>query len=387
MGVTVAAETRELDGLVPRETVAARRESDVVDTLRAASAERSAVVLWGGGTRIEIGSPLERYDVALDMRALSGIVDHQPDDLTVTVRAGTTVAELAEALARHGQWWPVEVGGSERATVGGTIASAASGASRYRYGHPRDRVIGARAVLGDGTAVHSGGRVVKNVSGYDLSRTWCGSFGTLAAITEISLKLLPLPPVRVTLRADLPDPTFAYTQLRVLLRERLPFDALAVGSGERASLGSPTWTSAFIRLAGTAAAVERLRAAVSRVLGPVQEVDGAIWQRIADLPVTSPSVMRGTWPPGEPVDVYPANAVWYAGVEMVLALDEPDPDDVTELRSAAEGRGGALVLEKAPLDLRRALGVWGTPRTPPEVAARLRQRFDPQGVLAPGRMP
>ena len=388
MGLTeVASATLAIDGLVPSRTVVARTESDVVDALRAANANGAAVVLWGGGTRIGIGGPLERYDVALELRGLSGIVEHEPADMTITVRAGTTVADLAAALEPHHQWWPVEVAHPERATVGGTIASAVAGASRLRYLHPRDWVIGARAVLGDGTATHAGGRVVKNATGYDLPRLYSGSFGTLCAITEVSLKLAPLPDRTLTLRADVPDLAYAYERSRELLRTRLPLDAIAVVTGEAASLGSPTWTSIFVRLAGNDAAVERLRGAVETELGTMGEAPPDTWQRIADMPADAPMTVRATWSAGEPVEVYPANALWYPGVEILFTLDERDPDDLRELRALVEGRAGAVVLERAPVELKRALGSWGTPRASADIDRRLRALFDPRGVLAPGRMP
>ncbi len=388
MGLTqVAAAPFAIDDLGPREVVAAASEDDVMHAIRAANETREAIVLWGGGTRIEVGGPLERYDVALDLRALAGIVEHEPADMTATLRAGTTVAELQAALAEHGQWWPVEVAHPERATVGGTIAGAAAGPSRFRYYHPRDWVIGARAVLGDGTPTHAGGRVVKNATGYDLARMYSGSFGTLCAIVEVSLKLAPLPEGRVTLRAELPDLTFAYQRVRELLRERLPLDAIAVATGEHASLGSPTWTAVLVRVAGNAATTERLRRAVERTFGAMEEVSGDVWRRLADLPTDAPMTVRATWPAGEPVEVYPANALWYPGIEILYTLDEREPEDVRELREVAESRGGAVVLEKVPPDMKRALGVWGTPRVPPGIARELRARFDPRGVLAPGRLP
>jgi glycolate oxidase FAD binding subunit len=388
VGLTpLATDVRTLDGLAPREVVHAADEAEVVSAIRDANEAGDAVVLWGGGTRIDIGGPLERYDVALDLRGLRGIVDHEPADLTATVRAGTTIAELQAALAPHGQWWPVEVAHPERATVGGTLASAAAGPTRFRFLHPRDWAIGARAVLGDGTPTHAGGRVVKNATGYDLTRMYSGSFGTLCAIVELSLKLMPLPERRLSLRADLPEIAISYDRVRALLRERLPLDAIAVTSGEAASLGSPTWNAVFVRLAGNAAAVDRLRASVERVLGEMTEVDDAIWTRIADLPADAPMTVRGSWPASEPVEVYPGNALWYPGLEIFYTLDEQPPDDVRALREAAESRAGAVVLEKASLELKRSVGVWGTPRAPAEVTRRLRTLFDPRHVLAPGRLP
>ena len=387
MGLTVAAETFAIDGMTPRRHVAATSEADVVGAIRAANGDGEAIVLWGGGTRIGIGDPPLRYDVALDLRGLSGIVQHEPADLTVTVRAGTTVAELQSALAPHGQWWPVEVAHPERATVGGTIASAADGPARYRYFHPRDWTIGARAVLGDGTLTKAGGRVVKNVTGYDLTRMYSGSYGTLCALVEVSLKLVPLAARRVTLRADMPNLGFAYRATRELVRERLPLDAIALVTGPvTETLGGPTWTTLFVRIAGGDAAVGRLRAAIERRLGAV-EAPGDVWQRIADLPADAPMAVRGTWPAGQPVELYPASSVWYPGVEIHHLVDEQEADDLRTMREAAESSAGAMVIERAPVALRRALGTWGTPRVPLDVARRLRALFDPRGVLAPGRVP
>jgi len=383
-----SATTYAIDGRVPARHVEARSEADVVDAIRAANDRGEAIVLWGGGTRIGIGDPPERYDVALDLRGLRGIVDHQPGDLTVTVRAGTTVAELQAALAEHRQWWPVEVAHPDGATVGGTIASAADGPARYRYFHPRDWVIGVRAVLGDGTLTKAGGRVVKNVTGYDLSRLYSGSFGTLCALVEVSLKLVPLPERRVTVRADLPTPKHAYPTVRQFVRERIPLDAIALLTGPVTEpLGGPTWTALFTRVAGTSAAVDRLTGAVRQALGAQVEVEDDVWRRIADLPADAPTSVRATWPAGRPLDLYATSSVWYPGIEIQHLLDEHEAEDLSALRAAAEASGGALVIERAPVELRLAVGTWGTPRIPLEIARRLRERFDPNGVLAPGRMP
>lgn len=376
-----------IDGMTPARHVAARSAEDVESAIREANEEREAVVLWGGGTRIGIGDPPERYDVALDLRGLRGIVDHEPADLTVTVRAGTTLAELAAALAPHGQRWPVEVAHPERATVGGTLASAANGPSRLRAFHPRDHTIGCRAVLGDGTLTRAGGRVVKNVTGYDLTRLYSGSYGTLAALVELSLKLEPVPERTLTLRADLPDPSFAYRATRELLRARHELDAVAVLMGDVGDDICPSWTALYVRIAGSDAVVARVRTAL-QVRLPLEEAPDDVWGRIAALPADAPTSMRAVWPAAELVEVYPQRAVWYPGVDVMHILDdEVDPEHARALRAGFEGRNGALVIERAPTGLRRAVGTWGTPRLPLEIARRLRDAFDPRGVLAPGRMP
>jgi FAD/FMN-containing dehydrogenase len=185
VGLSLAT-SRAIDGLEPSRVVRPRDAAEVADVIRAANGAREAVVLWGGGTRIGVGDAPARYDAAVDLSGLSGVVEHTAADLVCTVRAGTTLAELADALAPSGQRWPVHAADPERATVGGTIASAAPAPSRLRFQHPRDWTIGCEAVLGDGTRARAGGRVVKNVSGFDLTRLYAGTYGTLAALVEVA---------------------------------------------------------------------------------------------------------------------------------------------------------------------------------------------------------
>jgi len=387
--VTAAADTAAfaIDGMMPARRLRAESERDVVEAIRAANAGREAVVLWGGGTRISIGDPPRRYDTALELSGLRGVVEHEPGDLTITVRAGTTMAELDALLAPHGQWWPVEVAHPHRATVGGTLASAAGGPSRYRYFHVRDWTIGATAVLGDGTLARAGGRVVKNVTGYDLTRMYSGSYGTLCALTELSLKLAPRPRTKLTLRADMLGLETAYAVTRELLRARLPLDAIALVTGLAALAIGPRDLSLYVRLAGDEATVARLRADVARRLDVVEGADD-VWPRIAALPAEATTSVRGTWPAARPVEAYAVSTVWYPGIETLHILDDQEGAELLrQVREVAESQSGALVLERAPTALRRQLGTWGTPRVPPVIAARLRERFDPNGVLAPGRLP
>lgn len=376
-----------IDGVDPKRHVAADTVDEVVSAVREANVAREAAVIWGGGTQIAVGDAPARYDVALDLSGLRGVVAHEPADLTVTVLAGTTMSELAAVLASHGQRWPVEVADPDRATVGGTLASAASGPSRLRYFHPRDRTIGCSAVLGDGTLTHAGGRVVKNVTGYDLTRLYSGSFGTLAVLVELTLKLDPIPERTLTLRADLPDPSMGYRAAREITALGLPLDGLAVLMGNVDEELCPTWTALYVRLAGTDAAVERVSAAVRRA-APLTEASSDVWTRIASLPARSPISLRATWPPSERLEIYPERAVWYPGVDVMHILDSTvDADHIRGVRAGLEASGGALIVERAPTEVRRAVGTWGTPRLPLEIARRLRSAFDPNGVLAPGRMP
>src|SRR5205807_1973744 len=299
----------EIDGLRPAEVVRAETEAHVVDAIRAANERGEAVLVASGRTRLDVGDPLERCDTVLELSSLRGLIEHEAGDLVATVRAGTTLTDLADALAQTKQRWPVEAGAPDRATVGGTIASAAFGPSRLRYFHPRDWILGAKVVLGDATCVRSGGKVVKNVTGYDLTRLWSGTFGTLAAICEVTLKLTAIPERTTTLQADLSVP-------------------------------------------------EALRIA-------------------AELHTT-----------GLPLDFVGYDAVIYPANGAAFLLRAIDRATFRRIRSDLEAMGGYAVLERAGPDYKRAVGgAWGASGIPNAIARELKTRFDPRGVLAPGRLP
>ena len=389
MGIAVRPDIHVIDGMAPVSITRATNEADVVDAIRGANERGEAIVIAGGGTRLGVGDAPSRYDVALDVSALRGIVEYEPGDLVATVRAGTTLAELAGALAPRKQRWPVEPGLPLRATIGGTLASAAGGPSRLRYFHPRDWVIGARVVLGDGTAVRSGGRVVKNVTGYDLTRLWSGTFGTLVAVVELTLKLTAIPERTVSLVAELDVPT-AFEAASALHASGLPVDALAIVTGEAVGgLDARGEAALLVRLTGPAAAVRRLGREV-RERVRCRDVANEAWDRVAALPLEAKWTARIAWPAatrpavqftGYPAVIYPANSTAY----LLRSIDRAT---FGKVRASHEAVGGIAVLERASAEYKReAGGAWGAPRVPLAIAHALKERFDPRGVLAPGRMP
>jgi glycolate oxidase FAD binding subunit len=326
-------------------------------------------VLWGGGTRIGVGAPPQRYDTAIDLRGLSGVVDHSPPDLVCTVRAGTTLAALDARLSASGQRWPVEVADAERATVGGTIASAAPSPSRLRWQHPRDWVIGCTAVLGDGTIARAGGRVVKNVTGYDLTRLYSGTFGTLAAIADVSLKLVAVDESVRTFRIE---GSGAIDDLR-----RLPLDSLVLVSGRESAL--------YVRVAGLFAAADRLAREIAK--HGASELDPVTWARSVFPSADASFVARASVPPWREREITSGDAIAYVGTGSSFFVGERSDAEIRDLRERCERMGGALVLERADASRKRALGVWGTPRKTARIDLALKTRFDPKGVLAPGRLP
>jgi glycolate oxidase FAD binding subunit len=194
--VRTAGDGDAVGGVVPRLVVTPADESEVASVLSTATARGLAVVARGGGTKLEWGSPPERCDVVLSTSRLAGIVDHEPADLVCVVRAGTPLGLVQDTLAAapgFRQRLMLDPPHDQAATIGGVVASAASGPLRTRFGTARDLVIGASFVLSDGTVGRSGGKVVKNVAGFDIAKLLVGSLGTLAVITEVAFRLHPLP--------------------------------------------------------------------------------------------------------------------------------------------------------------------------------------------------
>jgi glycolate oxidase FAD binding subunit len=364
-----------IDGRLPSRVERPTTAADVAAVVGAAHRGRSAIVLFGGGTRIGIGDAPERYDTALDLRALSGLVEHSAADLVCTVRAGTTLTDLAEALAPAGQRWPVDAPEPERATVGGTIASAAPAASRLRRQHVRDWIIGCEAVLGDGTRVKAGGRVVKNVTGYDLTRLYAGTYGSLAAITEVSLKLVAIDERTRTQRLRGEDQQELERTAREL-RAGSPLEAIVLASGAEPAL--------YVRAAGPAVAVERTSVRVGE--GP--DVPESAWQDLASRVTSDPFVARLSVPPGREIEFLEGDGHAYVGTGIAFLFGKRRTADLLACRVRCEAAGGALVIERGDAEQKRALGVWGNARAGHRgIAASLKARFDPHGVLAPGRMP
>lgn len=390
MTVTDVA-TYAIDELAPRRVASARSIAEVVAVLHEANESGEAVVPVGGATRLAVGNAPRRYDVALDVSALAGIVEHEPGDLTATVRAGTTLASLGAHLARHGQMWPVEVGLPERATVGGVLAGAAAGPSRLVYFHPRDWVVGVGAVLGDGTLTKAGGKVVKNVTGYDLTRFYAGSYGTLCVLVEASLKLWPLPEAERTLLAPcarLEDGVAALDELR---RERVALDAAALldrDAGMVAGLSDAPCHVA-VRLRGTRRAVDRLAEQLARALPATAEAPATPWGEIAAAPQRASVVLRLTAPQGRIAPLLRRagpGVLYYHGTGIAFLLrDAVTAAWVRERRAEAEAAEGSLVVERAPAALKAEVDAWGAPALPLDLARRIKDALDPRGVLSPGR--
>ena len=256
--------------------------------LAAAVSAGLVVVPQGGRSALGLGRPLERYDIALDVSSLDRIVAYEPDDLTITVEAGVTLKRVQALLAEHGQYLSVDPPPDDRVTIGGMLATARPGAWREHVPGVRDLVLGVQVALPDGTLVRSGGRVVKNVSGYDLHRLHTGALGALGVIVEASFKLAPLP--TATRSFDVRCPGLAEAEaLAFDVRERaLSTRALALLAPAAATAAAlPAGAHVLVELAGVEAAVERsgdevCDAAAGRG-ADAKESSGAEWECLRSL--------------------------------------------------------------------------------------------------------
>ena len=188
-----------IDGMLPDLVLTPRSFEQVAEIIRNADNEKLSIVPWGSGTSMARGRAPEKYDIALSLRKLDAIIELEPEDLTCSVQAGITLGELNAVLSEYGLFLPVDPPYSDTATIGGIAASNVYGPLRYQYGTIRDLLLGMHMILSDGTMVKSGGKVVKNVAGFDVHKLFIGSMGTLGIIERLNLRLMPLPAVRKTL--------------------------------------------------------------------------------------------------------------------------------------------------------------------------------------------
>ncbi|PBB39504.1 FAD-binding protein [Mesorhizobium sp. WSM3868] len=389
--------------------------AEVLSTIQWAAAEESPLEILGHGSKRGIGRPLQT-EHTLDLSTLTGVTLYEPAELVLSARAGTPLAEVEKLLAENGQQFAFEpmdygplLGGEPgKGTLGGVLASNLSGPRRLKAGAARDHILGISAVSGRGEAFKSGGRVVKNVTGYDLSKLMAGSWGTLAVLTDVTFKVLPAAETEVTLaiRGLLDDAAVAAMALgssaEVSSAAHLPERITArVAAGH---LGSDAAT--LLRVEGFGPSVvyrtEALRNLLSKA-GPLQEIAGeaskAIWRDIRDcVPFADGGagpVWRVSMPPSEAHHMVMALRMqaaadafydWQGGL-VWLSMREDDPEAELLRGLIRKYGGGHATLVRASASHRAALPVFEP--QPPHLAAlsaRVKAEFDPKHILNPGRM-
>ncbi len=395
----------------------------VADVLAWAHRVGMAVYPSGGRTLLQMGNAPARPGIALDLTGLNRLVDFQPADLTVSVEAGMTIATLDETLAQDGKHVPISAPQADRATVGGTLATGVSGPLRAAYGLPRDWLIGINVVGPDGTPTKAGGKVVKNVTGYDLNRLYTGSLGTLAVITEATFKLAPAPGDWAVVVAAFSNAVAAARAGQDLQSQYYAPLGLQLLTGKAAShlvstfAGDGSKVVAIAVVGGRAASVNRRVGDTTALWGGVadevktvrgQEAVNLV-ENLTDLPAdpTYPATMcvRVNAPPSALDDLLAFSGrglvggappaivadVGFGGGRLMWWEDWGGVDPVEaagalgEIQSTAAALGGDAVLECCPPAVKEYIDAWGGQRSGMAIMRRIKEQFDPENVLNPGR--
>ena len=395
-----------LDGVTPALAFRPQTREETATLLAAADAAGLVVAPLGARTSVALGRPLARYDVALDTTGLDRLVEYEPNDLTVTVEAGMTLARLQQVLGEHGQYLPADPPPDDRVTIGGLLATARPGAWRGHVPGQRDLILGVRVATPEGTLTHSGGRVVKNVSGYDLHRMHTGALGALGLIVEATFKLAPLPAGTRSFAIDCATLEQADDIATRLWDEALPLRALSLLAPAAAqAAGLATLPHVLVECVGGEAALARCAEAVKRaaVLGRATGGDAldsdAAWRTLRLLAGGGSAAGHVVLRIGVPsshlaaaVDAataagYTAWAHLAAGSVLAHAplLDATavHAEAVRELREQAHAAGGFLQIESAPTALRVAVDPFASGDL--GLMRALKHEFDPRGTLNRGR--
>ena len=380
--------------------------AELCDLVKEAVGSGRGIYPVGGRTMLDVGLPPLKPGFAVETTALNQVIDYPARDMTVTVQAGITVAKLQETLAAEGQWLPIDVPQPERATLGGAVALNVSGPRRFGYGTLRDYVIGISFMTDDGQEVKAGGRVVKNVAGYDLMKVQIGAVGTLGVVTQLTLKVKPKPETLASVVFGCDTPALAAvldllhgSQSRPVVAELL--NAESWRAGGRESPGGTAWraggrespggTAQWVLVAGFAEKAATVEWQVNTLLAelktaPVRDVakvtdPAALWAAITALQVRPDSrfIGKATVPSSHVAELAAAAA---PGLVHAHALNgivwcHPDGDLLPP---------GNFMVRRCPVPLKKTLPVWGKPGSDRELMKHLKRTLDPKNVFNPGRL-
>jgi glycolate oxidase FAD binding subunit len=393
----------EVDGLHPAKVMHPGDAEDAARGLRLCDLAGASVVVFGGGTQMAFGAPPRKYDVAFSTERMTRLLEYEPGDLTCRVEAGMRVAELQAVLRARGQRLPLDPPHPERATVGGMVAANSNGLGRARHGTVRDWVIGMTVAYPSGKVAKAGGKVVKNVAGYDLMKLHTGAFGTLGVIAEVNFKVQTVPEAELTVLAHFEEQSGAVAAgLELAHRYLAPAAMILVDRGALWQCGLTAdwpWTLA-LKLEGYAREIDParevaatiVRSAGGRIEG--QALTPGFWDQARDWSVptadseaviygiTSLSDLQALTAVAAEVGscmVQPAAGVFHLRVPVESVVEA-----VERLRNVA-GDCAQVVVARAPATLKRTLDVWGAPPPSFGLMRSIKGALDPNGILNPGR--
>ncbi len=412
-------------GAPPKAIARPGSREQVGELLRLAHAEQLTVSAGGSLTKQHLGGIPRPIDLMVSLERLNRITDYQPNDLTLSVETGIRMADLTATLRKKGQMLPLDPPFGAQATVGGVIATNGSGPNRLAYGSARDMVLGVHFVTGDGTLAKSGGKVVKNVAGYDVAKLLIGSLGSLGIVTDVTFKTFPVPPARATFLAGFPDLGQVLRAAHRILHSPFAAEALDLLDREAWNLlpVRPELSSAFVlavRTAGPEPVVERmgqeiptlLHAAGSLEIMPLAgQEESDLWTGIQEFtPLFLGAQDNGVVVKSSVVitrmeDVLAAArriasesklasaTLTRAGTGIVYSYlwTQADASDAALASSCeslvrqTEQLGGRAIVEWAPMNVKEKINIWGSLRDDFALMQLLKSQFDPHGILNPGR--
>ena len=390
-----------VEGVAPHFVVEPGTIEEISELMKLASREGLKVAPRGGGTKMFLGNLPTELDLVVSIARMNEVLEHVPGDQVVRVQAGIRLADLQERLAGSNQMLAVDPS-EEGATVGGIVAANVYGPRRLRTGTVRDLIIGITVVLSDGTVAKAGSKVVKNVAGYDLSKLFTGSLGTLGIIADANFRLHPIPETSGTVALEVDSPAAAGEAVQSLLHSQLLLSAIEL----RWSEGSGTLAVLIENMEPAVAAQVETASSLLGAYGEPRVLDSAGGNELIDsirrfleddevklkigfMPAGLPDVMTAVLGGAERKGVtaritgHAGNGVTFVGLSG--GGEEAQIGLIEELREVLVPRGGSVVVQRAPATLKKRVDAWGPVGSSLLLTRRVKERFDPRGGLNPGR--
>ena len=399
--VNEATQQDTVEGVEPDFVVEPGSVEEISDVMKLAAREGLAVAPRGSGTKMHIGDPPRRLDLIASTARMSEVLEHTPGDQIVRLEAGVKLEDLQEHISSSDQMLAVDPPESG-STIGGIVAANSSGPRRYRYGTIRDLIIGITVVLHDGTVAKAGGKVVKNVAGYDLSKLFTGSLGTLGIIATANFRLHPRPEASRTVAVEVAGPEQAQAAAQAIVHSQVEATAVELHYGESEKLlavllesipggidAKAETTSFLLKQFGE---VLMLSDEEADHLGPLTppEVADEVVLKIGAPPVDLDSVLETVLGAAKRKGLAHPRITGHAGTGVTLVGFSGENEDgaagfVEEMREIWVRRGGNVTLQRAPLTLKQRVSTWDNGGDYLGLVRKVKEKFDPRGGMNPGR--
>jgi glycolate oxidase FAD binding subunit len=396
-----ATEQDAVDGVKPDFVVEPGSIEEISAVMKLAAREDLAVAPRGGGTKMHIGDPPRRLELIVSTARMNEVLEHTPGDQIIRIEAGIKLEDLQEHISGADQMLAIDPPESG-ATIGGIVAANSSGPRRYRYGTIRDLIIGITVVLHDGTVAKAGGKVVKNVAGYDLSKLFTGSLGTLGVIATANFRLHPRPEAARTVAVEVTDPQQAQAAAQAIVHSQVEATAVELHYGESEKLlavllesipggiDAKAETASF--LLKQFGEVRTLSDEKADRLGPPPspEVADEVVLKIGAPPVDLDAVLESALGAAERKGLARPRITGHAGTGVTFVGFPGENEDgaagfVEEMREIWVRRAGSVTLQRAPLTLKQRVSTWDNGGDYLGLVRRVKEKFDPRGGMNPGR--